>query len=124
MRCAHIFVLPSFFEGLPLVLLEALACGCRIVTTDLPGVKELFSGQPQQLVRMVSLPPLQTIDFPRPEDEPLLEKLLVEALAASISAVQENAEPDSTAIIELTAPYTWANIFQRIALVYEQALSR
>jgi glycosyltransferase involved in cell wall biosynthesis len=41
-RCA-VFVLPSFFEGLPLVLLEAMACGCRIVTTDLPGARELFA---------------------------------------------------------------------------------
>ncbi|WP_320173357.1 glycosyltransferase [Maridesulfovibrio sp.] len=124
MRCAHIFVLPSFFEGLPLVLLEALACGCRIVTTDLPGVKELFSGQSRQMVRMVNLPPLQTIDSPRPEDEPLLDKLLQEALAASICEVQENVEPDFTAITKLTAPYTWANIFQRIAAVYDQALAR
>lgn len=124
MRCAHIFVLPSFFEGLPLVLLEALACGCRIVTTDLPGVKDLFSGQSRQMVRMVHLPPLQTIDSPRPEDEPLLDKLLQEALAASISEVQENEEPDFTAITNLTAPYTWANIFERIAAVYDQALAR
>ncbi|MDZ7663922.1 MAG: glycosyltransferase [Desulfotignum sp.] len=31
LRHAHVFVLPSFYEGLPLVLMEALACGCRLV---------------------------------------------------------------------------------------------
>ncbi len=43
MRESHIFVLPSLHEGLPLVLLEAIASGCRIVATGLPGVKELLS---------------------------------------------------------------------------------
>lgn len=34
-RAADTFVLPSFFEGLPLVAVEALACGCKAVLTDL-----------------------------------------------------------------------------------------
>lgn len=42
MKCSHLFVLPSFFEGLPLVLMEALACGCRILTTSLPGTREVL----------------------------------------------------------------------------------
>ena len=42
LRKAHIAVLPSFFEGLPLVVLEALAAGCRVVATALPGVVELL----------------------------------------------------------------------------------
>jgi glycosyltransferase involved in cell wall biosynthesis len=40
LRDCDIFILPSFYEGLPLVLIEALACGLRVVTTDLPGVKD------------------------------------------------------------------------------------
>ena len=42
MKLAHIQVLPSFFEGLPLVLFEGLASGCRVITTELSGFREIF----------------------------------------------------------------------------------
>jgi glycosyltransferase involved in cell wall biosynthesis len=38
---AHIVCLPSYREGLPTVLLEAAACGCALVTTDVPGCREV-----------------------------------------------------------------------------------
>ena len=38
---ADIVVLPSYREGTPKVLLEAAACGLPIVTTDVPGCREV-----------------------------------------------------------------------------------
>ena len=38
---SNIVVLPSYREGLPKVLLEAASCGRAIVTTDVPGCREI-----------------------------------------------------------------------------------
>ena len=57
MRTCAVFVLPSFYEGLGLVLVEALACGCRLVATALPGVQE-------QLAPLLG-PALQKVAMPR-----------------------------------------------------------
>jgi glycosyltransferase involved in cell wall biosynthesis len=41
MQAADAFVLPSLWEGLPMVLQEAGACSLPVVATDVPGSREV-----------------------------------------------------------------------------------
>lgn len=61
MLAARIFVLPSFAEGLPVVLMEALALGRPVVTTYIAGIPELVQdGVHGWLVPAGSVPALTT----------------------------------------------------------------
>lgn len=56
---AHIAVLPSYREGLPKSLLEAAACGRAMVSTDVPGCREVCrNGETGLLVPARSVKPL------------------------------------------------------------------
>ncbi|MEG0899323.1 MAG: glycosyltransferase family 4 protein [Oscillospiraceae bacterium] len=62
---SDIFVLASFFEGLPLVIIEALACGLKVVATDLPGVKQWISDNiGVDIVSFVPPPVMKNVDEP------------------------------------------------------------
>lgn len=51
MRAATVFVLPSFAEGLPVVLMEALAEQTPVIATQVAGVAELVDGGCGWLIR-------------------------------------------------------------------------
>lgn len=38
---ADVFLFPSYSEGMPKVVLEAMACGCPVILSDIPGCREL-----------------------------------------------------------------------------------
>ena len=82
---SDIFVLPSFFEGIPLTVIEALACGNRVVMTDLPGIKEWIASVSSNAdVRYVTIPRMRNADEPLEEDLPEFERKLADVLKASV----------------------------------------
>jgi glycosyltransferase involved in cell wall biosynthesis len=49
-RIADVFIHPTYNEGFPRVILEAMAAGLPIVTTDAGGTAELLGPRQQQFV--------------------------------------------------------------------------
>ena len=118
---AHIFVLPSFFEGLPLVVLEALASGCRVIATDLPGVMEIVGDVDVEYVALVRTPRLRKMDRPYPEDLPAFVKNMAQALEIQIAGAMENPRIDLSPIKDKLAEFTWRGVFERVEKVYFDA---
>lgn len=74
MKRAGVFVLSSIYEGMPNVLLQALALGVRVVSTDCPGGSRdaLMGGRYGRLVaagdhRALSRAILETLESPPPQ---------------------------------------------------------
>jgi len=44
MACSACLAMPSFSEGMPITLLEAIRCGVRVVASNVGGIPELLSG--------------------------------------------------------------------------------
>lgn len=110
---SHVFALPSFFEGLPLVTVEALASGCRAVVTSLPGVRPwLDASLPDAPVSFVEPPRIKGVDVPVPEDLPAFEQRLSDALLEQLQAAAarplEGTGFDATAV-------SWDSLAARMA---------
>lgn len=122
MKMAHVQVLPSFFEGLPLVLFEGLASGCRIITTNLSGFKEIFGKANIDTINLIQLPPLETIDRPHQKDEAQLEKVLCKSILNMIAAVKKSPDFDDPQAEKIASDYTWSRVFERTLSVYTDAV--
>ncbi len=78
---ASIFVLPSYHEGTPMSVLEAMACGRPILTTDVPGCREtVVPGVNGLLVPPRQVPPLQEAMETLARDPALRQRMGEESL--------------------------------------------
>jgi len=123
LRNSHILVLPSFFEGLPLVILEGLASGCRIVATDLPGAREVLGHSSAEFITLIKTPRLRFIDQPYREDEPLFEQSLTKAIQQQVNAASHCEQIDLSQIQDILDSYTWTGIFKKVNKAYLKCLT-
>ena len=89
LRQTDIFVLPSYFEGLPLVLIEAMASGAIPISTDLPGVRDwIDSNIDNPNVIYIPMPQMKSIDEPSDSGRTTFTSNLTEALSAIIDLLE------------------------------------
>ncbi|MBQ6314721.1 MAG: glycosyltransferase family 4 protein [Mogibacterium sp.] len=111
-KYSDIFVLPSYFEGLPLVLIEAMAAGMIPISTDLPGVRPwIEENVPGHNVRFIDMPEMATIDTPTEAGRIKLTEDLTEALRDLIIRIDSGELPDG---IPDTSRITWDGVASRI----------
>lgn len=115
-RESDIFCLPSFYEGLALVVIEALASGLRIVTTDLPGLKEWLGDKinKSEVIEYVKLPVLENTDIPQKEDLAGFEKRLLMGLEKQIDKNQQNIFFANEKLKRAVHKLSWEGVFARM----------
>ena len=121
-RC-HLFILPSFFEGLPLVLLEALVSGCRLIATDLPGCRELLAGADAGLAELLRLPALERVDRPFQRDREQIRADLAEVIEKMVQRILQEPSANQAEIDRLISAFTWDAVFARIETSYQKAMA-
>lgn len=100
-----LFILPSFYEGLPTTVLEAMAYGKPVIATDTGGTKHIIRhGQDGFL-----------IGYDDPMD--IIAKTK-EALGSDLEAIARNAKKN------VEDNYTWQKSAEKIEQIYEDAIKR
>lgn len=119
LRGNDVFVLPSYFEGLPLVLIEAMASGAVPVSTDLPGVRSWIDANVHgSNIRYVPVPEMKSIDEPTEDGRRAFEDDLAEELGGvirDIAAGITEGTPDTSSI-------TWDGVAKRLLEIVSYSL--
>lgn len=105
LKCG-IFVLPSYTEGFPNVILEAMACSCPIVSTNVGAIPEMLDSYSTNNAGII-IPPRDTIAL----KEALIKLLKNENLSNEIS---ENAYK------KVNQEYTSKKVFNQLCNIWEK----
>ncbi len=115
------FVLPSLYEGLPLVLAEAAACGNRLVCSELPGIMEQLHPVFCDYMSCFPLPPLETVDRPAEGTWQLFVHRIKSALENSFG--QTSIPLNCNAHQDALAQFQWRTVFSRIENLWKMLTS-
>ncbi|MEY8416031.1 glycosyltransferase family 4 protein [Tissierella praeacuta] len=112
---SDIFVLPSFYEGLSLVTIEALASGLLAVVTEISGLKSNLGDTINNsgVIEYVQLPDMSQVDRPLEIALPLFEDRLQDAIERQIVKKYENYKMNYNTKKEIKK-MSWGNVFNKI----------
>ena len=104
---SDLFVLASYSEGLPLTIIEAMACGCKVIVTDLPGIRPWVSANVENAPILYLEPPeMVNTDDPVSDSLEKFEKRLAQLIEESRKMPYQGV-PDLSRI-------SWENICRKV----------
>lgn len=108
LRQKDIFILPSYFEGLGLIAVEALGSGLRAVTTNIDGLMELLGEKinNSELIEYVKMPTIYDTDKAVEEEKPDFVKRLAKTINIQIERTLEKREIPTELFNEITK-HSW-----------------
>ena len=96
MRTKDVFILPSYFEGLGLIAVEALGSGLRVVATKIDGLIELLGKElnVDEIIEYVDMPTIYDTDKAVEEEKPAFVLRLADKIEKMIERTREKREID------------------------------
>ena len=108
--------MPSFYEGLSLVTIEALASGLWVVSNDLPGMREWIgeSFSDIGIVRYIKMPRLKSIDHPYESQLPNYEIRLAQGIMEQIEKAKDDKGMSAIWTDEIRERFSWDYVFSKV----------
>ena len=114
-RESDLFVLPSFYEGLSLVVIESLASGLKVVTTDIPGLKSYLGDAINNsgVIEFVNLPQMLEVDEPLESALASFEEELQIKIEKQINNILRNKQLNNDIKKEIDR-LSWEGVFNKM----------
>jgi len=119
MKSGHILVLPSYYEGFPMVVIEALASGMTVIINDLPGLRGALGREITESGRVyfLPMPKLEGIDKIDPDHR----MTYIDDLCTKLEEVVGSKERKKILNLE---KFTWQGVGERYREVIEKNTKR
>ena len=115
MRTKDVFILPSYFEGLGLIAVEALGSGLRVVATKIDGLIELLGKELNidEIIEYVDMPTIYDTDKAVEEEKPAFVLRLANKMEKMIERTRKNREIDKD-LLEKIHTKSWKSKIEEI----------
>lgn len=116
MRHKDIFILPSYFEGLGLIAVEALGSGLRVVATEIEGLIEFLGDKinNSEIIEYIAMPTIYDTDKAVEEEKTAFVNRIVGALELMIERTREQREIPAE-LLEDIEHHSWK---RKIEIIY------